>query len=187
MSHRTRQAALRAMSTLAMVSAVAMVSMFGMAANAAAQDATKSAAANAPVPTALQTAKRAFIGNAGVDGTSIVLFRKAGDINQPYNWFYAAMKNWGRYELVGNPADADLVFEISFAAPLEGNEKLLSAAPYLRLEIMDAKTHFLLWTIVAPVEGAYRKSTWENNLNAGITSLVSDLKPIAGNAPTNGK
>jgi len=118
--------------------------------------------------------------NAGVDGMSISAFRRGGDMNQPYNWFYVAMKNWGRYELVGSPADADLVFEISFAAPLVGTEKLLSSAPCLRLEILDAKTHFLLWTIVEPVEGAYRKATWESNFNTGVTNLVSDLKNITG-------
>ncbi len=174
MFHRNRQGVLRAMF------AVAMVVMCGMAVNAATQDAGKPAVATAPMPTAIQTAKRVFLGNAGVDSMSISTFRRSGDINQPYNWFYLAVKNWGRYELVGSPADADLVFEISFAAPLVGTEKLLTAAPYLRLEILDAKTHFLLWTIVEPVEGAFRKTTWDNNFNAGVTNIVSDLKNITG-------
>lgn len=97
------------------------------------------------------------------------------------------MKNWGRYELVGSPADADLVFEISFAAPLVAADKLSTFAPYLRLEILDAKTHFLLWTIVEPVEGAYRKATWGKNFNTGVTNLVSDLKNITGETQTASK
>ena len=32
----------------------------------------------------------------------------------PYNRFSAAMKSWGRYELVASPAEAGLVFEIRF-------------------------------------------------------------------------
>ena len=171
--HRDRRGVLRAMFAVAMV-------MCGMAVNATTQDAGKPAVATAPTPAAILTAKRVFLGNAGADGSSISAFRRAGDINQPYNWFYMAMKNWGRYELVGSPADADLVFEISFAAPLVGTEKLLTSAPILRLEILDAKTHFLLWTIVEPVEGAYRKATWDNNFNTGVTNLVSDLKNITG-------
>jgi len=174
MFHRNRQGVLRAMF------AVAMAVTCGMAVNAGAQNVGTPAAATAPMPTAIQTGKRVFLGNAGVDGMSISAFRRGGDMNQPYNWFYMAMKNWGRYELVGSPADADLVFEISFAAPLVGTEKLLSSAPCLRLEILDAKTHFLLWTIVEPVEGAYRKATWESNFNTGVTNLVSDLKNITG-------
>jgi hypothetical protein len=165
MFHRNRQGVLRAMF------AVVMVVMCGMAVNAATQNAGKPAVATAPMPTALQTAKRVFLGNAGVDGMSISTFRASGDMNQPYNWLYTAVKNWGRYELVGTPADADLVFEISFAAPLVGADKLPTFAPYLRLEILDAKTHFLLWTIVEPVQGAYRKTTWENNFNSGVTTL----------------
>jgi hypothetical protein len=174
MFDRNRHRVLRAMFV------VAMVAMDGMATHAAAQNSGKASATTAPTPTAIQTGKRVFLGYAGVDGMSITAFRKAGDVNQPYNWFYAAMKSWGRYELVGSPADADLVFEISFAAPLTGADKISTFAPYLRLEIFDAKTHFLLWTIVEPVEGAYRKTTWENNLNAGMTALVGDLKSIAG-------
>ena len=174
MFDQNRQAVLRAMFT------VAVLAMCGLAGHAATQDAGKPVAAIAPMPTALQTAKRVFLGNAGADGASISAFRKGGDMNQPYSWFYMAMKNWGRYELVGSPADADMVFEISFAAPLVGTEKLLASAPCLRLEILDAKTHFLLWTIVEPVEGAYRKTTWDNNFNAGVTNLLSDLKTIAG-------
>jgi hypothetical protein len=167
--------------------AVAMVATCGMAVNAATQDAGKAATASAPMPTAIQTAKRVFLGNAGVDGMSIPAFRMSGDVNQPYNWFYAAMKNWGRYELVGSPVDADLVFEISFAAPLVGADKLATFAPHLRLEILDAKTHFVLWTIVEPVEGAYRKATWEKNFTSGMTNLVSDLKNIAGETQTASK
>jgi hypothetical protein len=159
---------------------VAMVVLCGMVVSAATQDVGKPASATAPMPTAIQTAKRVFLGNAGVDGNSIPAFRMGGDVNQPYNWFYAAMKNWGRYELVGSPADADLVFEISFAAPLVGTEKLLTSAPYLRLEILDAKTHFLLWAIVEPIDGAYRKTTWDKNFNTGVTNLVGDLKNITG-------
>ena len=42
--------------------AAAVVVMCGMAANAATQDAGKPATANAPLPTAIQTAKRVFLG-----------------------------------------------------------------------------------------------------------------------------
>jgi hypothetical protein len=175
------------LNTRRVLQAMAMAVMCGIAVDAAPQDAGKPAMVNAPVPAALQTAKRVFLGYAGVDGMSISSFRRAGDINQPYTWFYAAMKNWGRYELVGSPTDADLVFEISFAAPLVGADKLATFAPYLRLEILDAKTHFVLWTIVAPVEGAYRKETWEKNFHAGVTSLVSDLRNVAGETQTASK
>ena len=173
---------------LGMMLAVAAMAMCGTAGNAAAQGTGKNAVVPAaPVPTAIQSAKRVFVGYAGVDGKSIPAFRAAGDVNQPYNWFYTAMKSWGRYELVRSPSDADLVFEISFAAPLIDADKMPTYGPYLRLEILDAKTHFVLWTIVEPVDGAYRKATWEKNLTAGMTNLVSELKNISGETQTASK
>lgn len=146
------------------------------------QDAHKPATTAAPVPIAIPTAKRIFLGNAGVDGVSISTFQRAGDRNQPYDLFYAALKNWGRYELVATPSDADLVFELSFAAPLSAADKISSYAPHLRLEIFDAKSRFLLWAIVAPVEAAYRKATWDKNFSAGITSLVAELKNVSASS-----
>ncbi len=180
MFHRNGQGVLRAILAVVVV-------MCGIAMNAATENENKPAVTTAPMPTAIATAKRVFVGNAGVDGNSIPAFRQFGDMNLAYNLFYMAMKNWGRYELVGSPADADLVLEISFAAPLIGSEKLLTSAPYLRLEISDAKSHFVLWTIVEPVEGAYRKATWEHNVNTGVTNLLSDLKNITGETNTTSK
>src|SRR5438105_1238784 len=80
----------------------------------------------APVPAQITAAQKAFVSNAGVDAMALAAFRREGEPDKPYNRFYAAMKEWGRYELVTSPADADLVFEISFSAPVSGFEKLTS-------------------------------------------------------------
>lgn len=68
----------------------------------------------APLPTQIVTAKKVFIANGGGDdpGMPDPLFSGGGD--RPYNQFYAAMKNSGRYELVGSPSAADLIFDIRF-------------------------------------------------------------------------
>jgi hypothetical protein len=76
----------------------------------------KSAAAQAadapapPVPSTILTAKKVFISN-----TTGEMVLPPGNPDMTYNEFYAAMKSWGRYELVSSPADADMVFEIRFA------------------------------------------------------------------------
>lgn len=153
----------------------------------AAQDANSSkdaASISAPVPESLASAKRVFIGNAGVDGTSFEAFAKAGDASEPYDVFYAAMKKWGRYELVGSPADADLVMEIRFAAPMTDCGKLTSYKPAMELAVLDGKTHFQVWAITAPVEGAFRKSTWNRNIQTGAAMLVDGLKKISADAGT---
>lgn len=137
----------------------------------------------APVPLQISAAKKVFISNAGTDSMSLAAFRKAGHPDKHYNEFYAAMKKWGRYELVAAPSDADLVFELRFTAPLTGCNTIDSYDPQLRLNILDAKTHFVLWSLTEPVQGAYRKATWVNNFEKGITALMDDLKKLVIHHP----
>ena len=108
---------------------------------------------------------------------SLVAFRKLGDVNRPFNLSYAALKNWGRFELVNNPADSELVFEIRFAAPFSAFEPPMSL-PELTLTIFDSKTHFVLWTVSEPVEGAIRKGTFEKNLDKAVQDLMADIKNL---------
>jgi hypothetical protein len=70
----------------------------------------------APVPPQILAAKKIFIANAGGEQPSEES-QYSGDADRSYNQFYAAMKTWGRYELVSSPAEADLWFEIRFTAP----------------------------------------------------------------------
>jgi hypothetical protein len=133
----------------------------------------------APVPPQIVAAKRAFISNAGIDAQSLATFKRAGEPDEPYNEFYAAAKSWGRYELVSSPADADLIFQIRFTAPLFGCGNIDSYAPQLAMTILDAKTHFVLWSLSAPVQGAFKKDTWDKNFAKGIASIMDDLKRLA--------
>jgi hypothetical protein len=64
--------------------------------------------------------------------------------------FYASMKSGGRYELVANPSDADLVFELLFSI----NE----SQPQFKLTILDSKTHFALWAFTVYAEPANREA-----------------------------
>lgn len=63
----------------------------------------------APIPVQIGTGKKVFISNA--QGLSAAVTAAP---NQTYNEFYAAMNDWGRYELLATPGDADLIFEIRF-------------------------------------------------------------------------
>ena len=138
---------------------------------------------SAPVPTQVVTAKKVFISNAGVDATSPIHFKRARGPNDLYEQFYVAMKHSGRYELVGAPADADLVLQLRFSAPLNSCE---TYQPQLTLEILDTKTHFLLWTFTEAVKDVGRhplfevNANWDKNLKEGIDNLVDDLTQLAG-------
>jgi hypothetical protein len=100
----------------------------------------KGVAPPVPVPAQIFTAKNVFISNGALDGIAFQTFRKLSDVHQPYNAFYAAMKEWGKYTLVFSPAEADLVFEIRFNAPFNGDEHVPNNVPQLHLTIYDAKT-----------------------------------------------
>ncbi len=96
----------------------------------------------APAPPQISTAKTVFIANAGgEDNPSDSQF--SGGPDRAYNQFYAAIKSWGRYELVLTPANADLLLELRFTQPQVGDyhEDLLHPAPdrdpQFRLVIRD--------------------------------------------------
>jgi hypothetical protein len=133
-------------------------------------------APEAPVPAALITAKKAFISNMGFEACARVAFSTVK--LSPYNMFYASMRDWGHFDLVSAPADADVVFEIRMVAPGCGS----GAAEFL-LAAIDAKTHFVLWTINTPVPVAYRKETIQKNVGLAMSNLINDLKKITS-APT---
>ncbi len=133
----------------------------------------------APVPAQIVSAKKVFISNAGMDTTSLAAFKRAGEPDLPYNRFYASMKSWGRYELVAAPADADLVLEIRFTSPLTDCGKIPTYQPQLDLAILDARTHFRLWTFTEPVQVAFRKPTWVNNVGQAIANLLDDVRKVA--------
>jgi len=111
------------------------------------------------------------------------IFKRVRGPNEPYEQFYVAMKHLGRYELVGAPADADLVLQLRFSAPLNSCE---TYQPQLTLEILDTKTHFLLWTFTEAVKDVGRhplfevNANWDKNLKEGIDNLVEDLTRLAG-------
>jgi hypothetical protein len=108
-------------------------------------------------------------------------FRKAAQVNEPYNSFYSALQGWGHWQLVGSPSEADLVLVVRFTAPLAPGP---GYSPQVEVTLLDAKSRFPLWTLTQPVEGAFRKATWEKNYNDGIAALMSQLRAlIAAPAP----
>jgi fructose-specific component phosphotransferase system IIB-like protein len=128
----------------------------------------------APIPTQIFTGKKVFISNSESPIDSILEAP-----NLTYNNFYAQIKNWGKYELVSTPAEADLVFEIG-SVILPGRVFNGDSSPKLqaRLTVLDLKTHVVLWTFVEPVELWIRTSTGRKNFDQAMTKLVDDLKKL---------
>jgi hypothetical protein len=129
----------------------------------------------APVPTQILTGKKVFVSN----GESIVVM---GVPDLTYNEFYWYMKDWGRYELVPTPTDADLVFEIRFGAPTSAlsviNRGSLLLDPRLRLAILDPRTRVVLWAFTKQVQLANRIATGRKNFDHAMANLVDDVKKL---------
>jgi hypothetical protein len=95
------------------------------------------------------------------------------------------VKTWGRYELVDDPADADLVFELHLVAPNgpQNPSKQNGASdplPMFRLVIMDRKTHYVLWALTESVGFAILQKTHDHNFDLALAALTDDLKRLTG-------
>ena len=150
----------------------------------------QSEAGAAPVPPLIISAKKLFISNAGGGCSSLDKVGFSGGPNRAYNQFYAALKSWGRYELVAAPADADLAFEISFSCPAVGTNVVRGDSmgttydPQLRLVILDVKTRITLWGITEHLELAASQSKRDKSFDQGMKQLVDDLKSLAAGPPS---
>jgi len=136
----------------------------------------------APPPAQFRTAKRVFVGNRGADAPWVGRPNGqaggpfSGGPDRPYNQFYAALKAWGRYELVGTPGDADLVFEIQFG--------IGPVYPEFRLVVRDPKTHSALWAVTEHLPAAARQESRDKNFDQAIARLVSDIQALTAPATT---
>jgi hypothetical protein len=105
------------------------------------------------------------------------------DPYRPYNQFYASIKDWGYYELVPTPAEADLIFEIGLVdRPILVNALVQSSVrlPSFDLTVRDPKTQVVLWWFAERVQGANRPATGEKNYRQAMVNLVNDVKKVIG-------
>jgi hypothetical protein len=130
----------------------------------------------APIPSQILSAKRAFIANAGVD-SSVISFIKnfAGSPAGFYNEFYAAMKEWGRYDLVSTPSDADLIFEVHLTQyPYQ-----FGGDPTFDVNIRDPKTQVVLWNFSESIPaGSGREETRRKKFDQAFDTLFADIKSL---------
>ena len=98
------------------------------------------------------------------------------------------MKTWGQRELVSSPADADLVFEISWVLTDTGLK--LPVLGQLRLLVVDPKTRITLWSVTEYVRGAMLLSNRDKNFDQAMNTIVNRMKilmvpaPVAAGAAT---
>lgn len=142
-------------------------------------------APSAPIPSLILSAKKVFIANGGGD-ESLFGPQYTGGPDRLYDEFYAGVKSWGRYELVGSPEDADLVFEIRLtviqpqrAEPL-GGENNQAYDSQFQLAIRDVKTHVILWGLTEHAQTAILQGNRDRNFEQALAAILSELRRIAG-------
>jgi hypothetical protein len=145
--------------------------------------------APAPIPTQIATAKKVFIANRGGDDRSFEDPIFQGGPDRSYNQFYAAMKKTGNYELVGSPAEADLILEIQFlvpaATPAASRGTTLEAVPFdpqFRLMIRDPKTNAVLWGFTEHVEWAILQGNRDKNFDQAEDRIITDVQALTTRA-----
>jgi len=132
----------------------------------------------APLPAAIVNAKKVFLTNGG--GSSLA-----------YDAFYSEMKQWGKYEIVGSPDDADLIVELSYHVDHNGTDvwsatnyytgktQVYSSEnidPQLALKIYDAKSKSALWSAIDHRQLARREKNREKEIIKSAERLVDQLK-----------
>jgi hypothetical protein len=132
-----------------------------------------------PIPSQIATAHTIFLSNLGADTNFPI------DPNQAYTAIYDGLQNWGRYQLVSTPQQADLIFqlhELSTYTTYVGNHGSTYTInnPSFVLTIVDANSNVTLWTISSPVYLAGSKSTLARWESIAETNLVSRIKVVAG-------
>jgi hypothetical protein len=143
----------------------------------------------APVPQAILEARKIFVSNAGGD-SGLFPSPFSGDTNRGYNQLYAGLKANGQYELVGDPAEADLVLELELTAPVGSTRTMNSnkvngasdPVPMFRLVVYDRKTHYILWAFTQSIEIAYLQKTHDHNFDDALTAVLLEFESLSGKA-----
>jgi hypothetical protein len=144
----------------------------------------------APIPPAIQTAKKIFVSNAGAD-SGLFPSPFSGDPNRGYNQFYAGLKAAGQYELVNDPAQADLVLEIQLTAPVGSTHSMNTnkvngasdPVPMFRLIVYDRQTHFVLWAVTESIGIAVLQKTHDRNFDEALSAILLDFETLTGKSP----
>jgi hypothetical protein len=136
----------------------------------------------APIPSQILNAKKIFVSNA-VGDVDISPDHIGGTPDRAYNDFYSGLKGWGRYDLEATPADAEMLFEIYFTAPLSFANGIGNPVPraQFKLVIRDVKTGALLWTFVEYLDRQKVTGKWSHDkaFDQTVLALVADVKKIA--------
>jgi hypothetical protein len=135
----------------------------------------------APLPAVVVNAQKIFLSNGG--GSDLA-----------YDAFYAEMKKWGKYQIVGSPEEADLIVELAYRVENMGTHVWSATNTYtnttqvysrqlvdpkLILTIYDAKSKNSLWSTVDHRRLARLEKNREKETINSAERLVEELRTRA--------
>jgi hypothetical protein len=133
-------------------------------------------------------AKKILLFNAGADHAFPHFI--PGGPNVTYNELYASLKQWGYFQLVDSPSQADLIFEISSTTIVHeyiikpgGNVNIASDTteayiPTFTLSILEASTHDPIYSIVMPAGRGSNKAKGAIAFTQSIGVLTDKIKVL---------
>lgn len=147
-----------------------------------AQALQSSSAAPTLVPPQITSAHSIFVSNGG-GPNYFDLF--TGGPSRAYSQLYAALQQWGRYQIVDSPSQADLIFEIRSIAPavdVSGPHGTgsLTYNPQLILRILDQETGAVLWTTTSNVRAAGLQASRDKGFDQSVAVLVDRVRQLTG-------
>ena len=142
------------------------------------------------VISAVTSAKKVFLSNAGAD--PIYAHDITGGANGSYNALDASLKQWGYFQLVDSPAQADLIFAIHSTETVDEkdvwNLDPHSTQPYdvivgpkhpiFHLTILDASTQSVIWKIDSPAGFAFTRKKGAVAFAKSIDTLTNQVKAL---------
>ena len=139
------------------------------------------------IPSAIPSAKKIFVSNAGSD-SGLFPSPFSGDPSRGYAQLYAVLQATGQFELVADPADADLVLELKLTAPsgpafsstVNKENGAADRLPMFRLVIYDRKSHYVLWTLTQSVGYAVGQRNHDHNFDVAILLLLEKFQQLTG-------
>lgn len=164
------------------------ISLFGGRVDAAQKS---NPAPSAPIPSLIVSARKVFVANEGGD-ESLFDPQYTGGPDRLYDEFYADMNAWGRYELVGSPEAADLVFEIRLTVirpqrSTLGGDNNPAYDSQFHLAIRDVKTNVIVWGLTEHAQTAILQGNRDKNFEQALAGIISELRRIAGPAQLVGQ
>ena len=137
-----------------------------------------------PLPAALTHATKLFLGNAGD--------QENADCLRAYNDFYQGLGGLGRFTLMDDPNQVDLVLELHYEIALGqsiGSSQGLSgnSIRQFRLVMIEPRSHAVLWSITERTNYAIRQKNRNSNLDETVTALLNDFNLLVSAIPPSNK